>query len=229
MKKTFSLILMFGLLLTVASPAFAAENANENSFFKPKNNTAILLDASGSMAKRIDGVSKYNMAKDEIVRFADQIKSKSQVRMTVFGSEGNNKNSGKVQSCESIRGVYGFQRFDKQSFLNSLNGIGPTGWTPIAKALEDAKASFNGVHKLGSKSVYLLTDGEETCGGDPIKTAKELRKQHIKVNVIGFDFNEGFNGQLHAIAGAGGGKYYEAHSQKDMNRIFKLEASSLGE
>lgn len=72
-----------------------------------------------------------------------------------------------------------------------------------------------------------MTDGEETCGGDPIKTAKELRKHHIKVNVIGFDFKEGFNGQLHAIAGAGGGKYYEAHSQKDMNRIFTMEASSL--
>ncbi len=181
------------------------------------------------MAKRIDGVSKYSMAKEEIVRFADQIKSKSQVRMTVFGSEGNNKNSGKVQSCESIRGVYGFQRFDRQSFLNSLNGIGPTGWTPIAKALEDAKASFTGLHKLGSKSVFLLTDGEETCGGDPVKTAKELRKQHIKVNVIGFDFKEGFNGQLHEIAKAGGGKYYEAHSQKDMNRIFTMATSSLAE
>ncbi len=179
------------------------------------------------MAKRIDGVSKYNMAKEEIVRFADQIKSKSQVRMTVFGSEGNNKNSGKVQSCESIRGVYGFQRFDRQSFLNSLNGIGPTGWTPIAKALEDAKASFTGLHKLGSKSVFLLTDGEETCGGDPVKTAKELRKQHIKVNVIGFDFKEGFNGQLHEIAKAGGGKYYEAHSQKDMNRIFTMAAEFI--
>ena len=226
MKKTLSLIIMLGLMLTAASPAFAAENANEKTFLF-KNNIAILLDASGSMAKRIDGVSKYNMAKDEIVRFADRIKSTSQVRMTVFGSEGNNKNSGKVQSCESIRGVYGFQKFDRQSFLSSLNGIGPTGWTPIAKALEDAKASFNGVHKFGFKSVYLLTDGEETCGGDPIKTAKELRKHHIKVNVIGFDFKEGFNGQLHAIAGAGGGKYYEAHSQKDMNRIFTMEASSL--
>ena len=228
MKKTFSLILMLGLMLTVASPAFAAENANEKTL-SFKNNTAILLDASGSMAKRIDGVSKYNMAKEEIVRFADQIKSKSQVRMTVFGSEGNNKNSGKVQSWESIRGVYGFQRFDRQSFVNSLNGIGPTGWTPIAKALEDAKASFTGLHKLGSKSVFLLTDGEETCGGDPVKTAKELRKQHIKVNVIGFDFKEGFNGQLHEIAKAGGGKYYEAHSQKDMNRIFTMAASSLAE
>jgi hypothetical protein len=34
------------------------------------------------------------------------------------------------------------------------------------------------------------------------------------LNVIGFDFKEGFNGQLHEIAKAGGGKYYEAHSQK---------------
>ncbi|MBY8911702.1 VWA domain-containing protein [Bacillus sp. YC2] len=228
MKKTFSLILMLGLLLTAASPAFAAEKASE-TIIKPKKNIAILLDASGSMAKRIDGVSKYSMAKDEIVRFADSLPYKSQVRMTVFGSEGNNKNSGKVQSCQSIRGVYGFQAFDRQSFLNSLNGIGPTGWTPIAKALEDAKASFNEGRKVGHKAVYLLTDGEETCGGNPIQTAKELRKHHIKVNVIGFDFKEGYNGQLHEIAKAGGGKYYEAQSKKDINRIFTMEARTLAE
>jgi hypothetical protein len=39
--------------------------------------------------------------------------------------------------------------------------------------------------------------------------------------LIGFDFKEGFNGQLHEIAKAGGGKYYEAHSQKDMNKFFR--------
>ncbi len=47
--------------------------------------------------------------------------------------------------------------------------------------------------------------------------------------MIGFDFKEGFNGQLYEIAKAGGGKYYEAHSQKDMNRIFTMAASSLAE
>jgi Ca-activated chloride channel family protein len=41
---------------------------------------------------------------------------------------------------------------------------------------------------------FNMLFAKETCGGDPVKTAKELRKQHIKVNVIGFDFKEGFNG-----------------------------------
>ncbi len=73
--------------------------------------------------------------------------------MSVFGSEGNNKNSGKVQSCESIRNVYGFQSFNEQSFLNSLNAIGPTGWTPIAKALNEAKSSLTSLTLKGKSGV----------------------------------------------------------------------------
>lgn len=174
MKKRFSLIMMTGLLFGLTSPAFAAEKTETEA--KAPANVAVLLDASGSMAKRIDGVSKFNSAKKEISKFASSLPEGTQVKMSVFGSEGNNKNSGKVQSCEAIRNVYGFQSFNEQSFLNSLNTIGPTGWTPIAKALNEAKSSFDQLDAKGEKVVYLLTDGEETCGGNPIKTAKELQK-----------------------------------------------------
>lgn len=149
------------------------------------------------------------------------------MKMSVFGSEGNNKNSGKVQSCEAIRNVYGFQSFNEQSFLNSLNTIGPTGWTPIAKALNEAKSSFDQLDAKGEKVVYLLTDGEETCGGNPIKTAKELQKDNITVNVIGFDYKEGYKGQLNAIAKVGGGEYFPAYTQKDVEKIFTQQSLML--
>ncbi|MGG0051203.1 vWA domain-containing protein [Bacillus atrophaeus] len=225
MKKRFSLLMMVGLVLSVASPAFAAEQKVPAA--KPDTNVAVLLDASGSMAKRIDGVSKFNLAKKEIFQFAKSLPTDSQVKMSVFGSEGNNKNSGKVQSCEAIRNVYGFQGFDEQSFRNSLNTIGPTGWTPIAKALNEAKSSFDQLDKKGENVVYLLTDGEETCGGNPIKTAKELHKHNITVNVIGFDFKEGYKGQLNAIAKVGGGEYFPASNQSDIKQIFKAESIKL--
>lgn len=121
MKKRFSLIMMTGLLFGLTSPAFAAEKTETEA--KATANVAVLLDASGSMAKRIDGVSKFNSAKKEISKFASSLPEGTQVKMSVFGSEGNNKNSGKVQSCEAIRNVYGFQSFNEQSFLNSLNTI----------------------------------------------------------------------------------------------------------
>ncbi|MDR4399311.1 hypothetical protein FOS00_19230, partial [Bacillus atrophaeus] len=77
MKKRFSLLMMVGLVLSVASPAFAAEQKVPAA--KPDTNVAVLLDASGSMAKRIDGVSKFNLAKKEIFQFAKSLPTDSQV------------------------------------------------------------------------------------------------------------------------------------------------------
>ncbi|MDI5788125.1 hypothetical protein PO124_05690 [Bacillus licheniformis] len=56
-----------------------------------------------------------------------------------------------MQSCNAIRGVYGFQTYDEQSFRNSLNGIGPTGWTPIANALQDAKTRLTSWTTTGKR------------------------------------------------------------------------------
>lgn len=75
--------------------------------------------------------------------------------------------------------------------------------------------------------VYLLTDGEETCGGNPIKTAKKLQKDNITVNVIGFDYKEGYKGQLNAIAKVGGGEYFPAYTQKDVEKIFTQQSLML--
>ncbi|MXI40435.1 VWA domain-containing protein, partial [Escherichia coli] len=125
------------LSMSISSPVFA-----EASTVKKHNKdvrVTILLDASGSMARKVEGERKFDLAKQEVFKFAQSLPKDAKIRMSLFGSEGNNKNSGKAQSCEVIRGVYGVQPYEKDSFENSLNGLGPTGWTPIARALENAK------------------------------------------------------------------------------------------
>ncbi|KKB74274.1 MULTISPECIES: VWA domain-containing protein [Bacillus] len=228
MKKKLTVGILTALVLSLGSPAFAAEKKQEAAVAEDAPNVAIMLDASGSMAKKIDGVTKYELAKQEAFNFSSKLQN-TNVLMRVFGSEGNNKNSGKIQSCNAIRGVYGFQPFEEQSFRNSLNGIKPTGWTPIANALQDAKNAFDQLDNSGKNVVYLLTDGEETCGGNPVKVATELRKsdRDTVVNVIGFDYGRGYHGQLTSIAKAGGGEYFEAKTKNDIKKIFTQEAVKL--
>ena len=58
MKKRFALLTTFTMLLSLApAAAFAAENGNADNSKKDVN-VAVVLDASGSMAKKIGGVSK---------------------------------------------------------------------------------------------------------------------------------------------------------------------------
>ncbi|MGG1861933.1 VWA domain-containing protein [Bacillus safensis] len=231
LKKVFSLVTLAVLTLSmsISSPVFA-----EASTVKKHNKdvrVTILLDASGSMARKVEGERKFDLAKQEVFKFAQSLPEDAKIRMSLFGSEGNNKNSGKAQSCEVIRGVYGVQPYEKDSFENSLNGLGPNGWTPIARALENAKQADEQLTEGTKHIVYLITDGEETCGGDPVKVAKELHnsKGSTVVNVIGLDFNDGYEGQLKQVAKAGKGHYYQASTGKEMGSILSAESLKLHE
>ncbi|MFE5470640.1 VWA domain-containing protein [Bacillus safensis] len=231
LKKVFSLVTLAVLTLSmsISSPVFA-----EASTVKKHNKdvrVTILLDASGSMARKVEGERKFDLAKQEVFKFAQSLPKDAKIRMSLFGSEGNNKNSGKAQSCEVIRGVYGVQPYEKDSFENSLNGLGPNGWTPIARALENAKQADEQLTAGTKHIVYLITDGEETCGGDPVKVAKELHnsKGSTVVNVIGLDFNDGYEGQLKQVAKAGKGHYYQASTGKEMGSILSAESLKLHE
>ncbi|MDQ0818695.1 Ca-activated chloride channel family protein [Bacillus pumilus] len=231
LKKVFTLVTLAVLTLSmsISSPVFA-----KASTVKKHNKdvrVTILLDASGSMARKVEGERKFDLAKQEVFKFAQSLPKDAKIRMSLFGSEGNNKNSGKAQSCEVIRGVYGVQPYEKESFENSLNGLGPNGWTPIARALENAKQTDEQLNGGTKHIVYLITDGEETCGGDPVKVAKELHnsKGSTVVNVIGLDFNDGYEGQLKQVAKAGKGQYYQASTGKEMGSILSAESLKLHE
>lgn len=87
-----------------------------------------------------------------------------------------------------------------------------TGGTPLANSLNAIEdyltpikacdiASVGGCRKYG---VILLTDGAESCQGDPVAAATQLRNKGISTYVIGFSTLGSETAQLNAIAAAGG-------------------------
>jgi hypothetical protein len=103
-------------------------------------------------------------------------------------------------------GQLGLLRADERPFLGRGN-------TPLEGALDDFESWYDNWVKdarrfdpqfaLGCRevSVVLLTDGFETCGGQPTRSAASLMAKGIKTYVIGFAVN---NPALDAIATAGG-------------------------
>ncbi len=85
-----------------------------------------------------------------------------------------------------------------------------SGTTPIAGALDSARtylASVSGADAQAACRPYrviLLTDGAETCGGNPIASAAALRAAGYSVYVIGFATRPDYAAQLNSIASAGG-------------------------
>ena len=70
----------------------------------------------------------------------------------------------------------------------------------------------------------LLTDGKETCGGNPAEVASNLAttlKLSYGVNVIGFDVQNDERDGLAEIARAGKGKYYDAQTAAELIEIVR--------
>jgi hypothetical protein len=119
---------------------------------------------------------------------------------------------------------------NKSEFLRVVNSFQPIGWTPIAGALNKAREMLSDQRgETSTNLVYIVSDGIETCGGDPAAAARELHQSRIKaiINIIGFAVNSQAQQQLRAVAEAGGGQYFEARNANEMHRVFHKELESL--
>ena len=97
--------------------------------------------------------------------------------------------------------------------------------TPIGAALDAVADDLAGV--TGPKSVILVTDGEETCGGDPRRAIRRLsRDLGAQVNIVGFALSKKkIKRQMQTWAKDGRGLYYDA---PDAKKLVKALSRALG-
>ncbi|MBP2241759.1 Ca-activated chloride channel family protein [Cytobacillus eiseniae] len=214
------------------NPADALDDVNIEAFgspeiederyqFKEQLNVEIILDASGSMGNVIDGKTMMDIAKESINEFAASLPEGTNMALRIYGHEGTGANKDKELSCKSNELIYEMQSFDQNLLNQALNGVKPAGWTPLANAIELAK---NDLSQYDSESntniVYLVSDGIETCNGDPVAKAKELAESAIQpiVNVIGFDLDAKGQQQMKEVAEAAKGIYNNARNQEELKQ-----------
>nr|WP_224749739.1 VWA domain-containing protein [Polycladospora coralii] len=183
----------------------------------------ILLDASGSMRKKLNGKTKMEWAKESIEKFVASLPKETQVGLRVYGHKGGNQESQKEASCKSNELIYGMEVLQQDAFKQALAPVQPTGFTPLAAAIESAQADFVGGES--KNVVYIVSDGEETCDGDPVAMAKALHESNIEavVNIIGFNVDDAGQAELREVAASGGGEYIEANSEADLKKYFADE------
>lgn len=191
--------------------------------FKENYNIEIILDASGSMAQRVEGKTKMEIAKESIKGFLASAPKEANVSLRIYGHEGTNSVADKAKSCSSSELLYVSKAYDEAAFDQVLNQFNPSGWTPIAHSLKLAKedmAAFNG--ETNTNLVFLVSDGIETCEGDPVAAAKELADSNISpiVQVIGFDVNVEGQKQMREVAEAADGIYTTANNQEELQAEF---------
>lgn len=194
-------------------------------------NVVVALDASGSMAGTVSGEQKLALAKSAIAQFVSGLPQTAKVGLTVFGHQGSNKEADKAVSCAGIETVYPLAQLESQ-FTQAINSFEPNGFTPLAATLEQLNQNFSTYDSAANQNVvYLVSDGIETCDGNPVIAAQKLHTSNAQaiVNTIGFDVDNKAQRQLRAIAVAGGGEYFSARNAAELQKIFQDRRQNLSE
>lgn len=153
----------------------------------PQNITQIelILDDSGSMAESVGGKAKIDIAKDSMTKIIDELKTKDnlQVALRIYGHQN--------KLCTNSVVEVPMSKINPELMTSKIKDLQPLGYTPIYYSLTQSVNDFD-KNITGDKIVVLVTDGIESCNGDPCAAAKTLQTGGVisKINVVGFGLNQ---------------------------------------
>jgi len=173
----------------------------------------IVVDASRSMWGQIDGVSKMQIAKETLEEVSYWLPPDLDLALRAYG----NTSASETNNCADSSLLVPFSELNRDPIRRAIAGLKPTGQTPIAYALNQAGRDFGMLDS--DRAIVLVSDGIESCGGDPVQAARALREQGIIVHLIGFGLGnagDGDTASLRAVANASGGRYVTASSAEEL-------------
>ncbi|MDZ7801243.1 MAG: VWA domain-containing protein [Trueperaceae bacterium] len=167
----------------------------------------VIFDASGSMGAPLpSGESKIDVGKRVLRDLVGEILPEgTPFALRAFGHI-------TPQSCESRLDVP-LGPLDREAALSAIDEIQPKllSQTPIADALSQVGSDL--ADAGAGRSVILITDGEESCGGDPEAALAELRDAGVDVQLsivsLGIDEEE-VRTSFAELAQSAGGSYAPA-------------------
>jgi hypothetical protein len=167
----------------------------------------LILDASGSMnAKLPNGETRIAVAQRAIKGVAGFIPAQAQLSLRMYGAQ----SPASQKNCQdtNLAVPFGPASGSGGAITTTVDGARAQGYTPIAYSLEQAANDFPADAK--ERVIVLVSDGKETCQGDPAVAAKALAAKGITVHTVGFIVDTAARGQLQAIARVTGGSYFDA-------------------
>jgi Mg-chelatase subunit ChlD len=173
----------------------------------------IVVDASRSMWGQIDGVSKMQIAKETLEDVSYWLPPDLNLALRAYGSSSASESN----DCADSSLLVPFGEMNRDYIRRAISGLRPTGQTPIAYALQQAARDFGTLDS--ERTIVLVSDGIESCGGDPVQAAYALRQQGITAHLIGFGLGNAAGedtASLQAVANASGGRYVTASSAEEL-------------
>ncbi|WP_188311826.1 vWA domain-containing protein [Salinarimonas soli] len=180
--------------------------------------TVLVIDASNSMWGRVDGRPKIEIAREAVASFAGVLPRSGRLGVVAYGHR-------RPTDCADIETLQPLTAVDPARVKAIADGLVPRGKTPITAALRQAAGSLDA--KGGA--VVIVTDGVETCGGDPCALADEIKRRNggIVAHVIGFDLRTARErASVACIAERTGGTFVAASGAADLAGALRAVAGA---
>lgn len=191
---------------------------------EPISDLAIVLDVSGSMKEATsDGRPKVDVAKEVVGGLVRQLPEGLNVAVVIYGH---------TQGCSAVKVLRRLKELkdtEKSGLIATIEDLSAVGNTPIALALRLAGEQFAG--RKTYCGIVLITDGLESCHGDPAAEAARLAENpmlRFGVNVVGFGLKAEESTATAEIAASGKGKYYDAKNGEELNAAISEVTQRIG-
>ncbi|RNI29345.1 vWA domain-containing protein [Rufibacter latericius] len=180
-----------------------------------KTRLLFLLDASGSMQAKWETSQRWAVAKTMLTRMVDSLDSYAnlEIALRVYGHQ----TPVNLKNCKDTKLEVPFAAHNAGNIKKKLQQITPKGNTPITYSLEQSANDFP--QDPNSRNVIvIITDGLESCGGDPCATSLALQKKRVflKPFIIGLGDDPGYAQQFGCM-----GQYYNASDIKTFQKVLE--------
>ena len=202
-----------GLLCSLAWLLSCEVNAQKVQQKVPeKTRILFVLDGSGSMeALWSAGQSKMDVAKDILTKLVDSLRVNQNLELAlrVYG----HRYTRQANNCTDSNLEIPFAPKNHKAIIEKIKSIKPKGVTPITYSLLQSANDFPSA--AGYRNILILiTDGVESCGGDPCTVSVALQKKGVFLRpyIIGLGLESGK--VLECV-----GKYIDAQNARSLNTV----------
>jgi hypothetical protein len=169
----------------------------------------IILDTSGSMLREQAGSRQIDVAKDSLsLLVRDALAPGLPLALRSFGGDAD---SGRAVCGSTLTAA--LAPLEPETMLGVVASVAARKRTksPIAASIAAVADDLRSATR--SRIVVLVTDGDENCGGDPIREIETLRGSGVPLtlNVVGFALeHDSLRDTMLAWTRAGSGRYFDA-------------------
>lgn len=185
----------------------------------PTTRILFILDGSQSMSGVWDSDKKFTIARTMLSRMIDSLEKLDNVEMAlrVYGHQ----SPVPPQDCEDSKLEVPFSPNNATRIRHKLRFITPKGTTPIAYSLKEAEKDFRNCDNCRN-IIVLITDGIESCEGDPCEVSRYLQSKGITLKpfVVGIGYDPEFQKTFQCV-----GQFYNATKEDKFEEILGVVIS----